>query len=75
MAKKKINEESIGELRLQYNDLVQENKELVFENELVRRQNIMLVETIESLNDESVVPDANVRFRLTTILKNVLEMQ
>jgi regulator of replication initiation timing len=75
MAKRKINEESIGELKLQYNELVQENKELVFENELVRRQNTMLVETIESLNDESVVPDANVRFRLNTILNNVLEMQ
>lgn len=74
MAKRKINEESIGELKLEYNRLVQENKELVFENERIRRQNTMLLETLDALTDENIIPDQSVRFRLQNVLNNVVEM-
>lgn len=75
MAGKKIREEAVGELRQQYNQLVQENKELVFENELIRRQNTMLLETLEAVVDEQIIPDQTVRFRLNNVLSNVVEMQ
>mgnify|MGYP007061960602 CR=1 FL=1 len=71
----KQREESIGELKLQYNDLVKENKELVFENELIRRQNTMLLETLEAVADENIIPDKNVLFRLNNVLNNIVEMK
>lgn len=75
MPGKKIREEAVGELRLQYNELVKENKELVFENELIRRQNTMLLETLEAVATEEIIQDQNVLFRLNTVLNNIVEMQ
>lgn len=75
MAGIKVREEAIGELKLQYNDLVKENKELVFENELIRRQNTMLLETLEAVVDENIISDKNILFRLNNVLKNIVEMK
>lgn len=71
----KVREEAIGELKLQYNDLVKENKELVFENELIRRQNTMLLETLEAVAVPEIIKDQNVLFRLNTVLNNIVEMK
>lgn len=80
MAGRKIREEVFGELQLEKNQLVQENKELVFENELIRRQNTMLIDTIDSLTqDETFWSEGALKsgiiFRLKNILNNVRNMQ
>jgi len=75
MAGRKLREEAVGELQLEKNELVRENKDLVFENELIRRQNIMLMETLEAVTTDEIISDPNVLFRLKTVLKNIEEMQ
>lgn len=57
------------------NALVKENKELVFENELIRRQNTMLLETLEAVAEEGIIPDKNILFRLNNVLNNIVEMK
>jgi hypothetical protein len=80
MAGRKIREEVFGDLQHEKNMLVQENKELVFENELIQRQNIMLIDTLDSLTQDETFwsEDAiksGVIFRLKNILNNVRNMQ
>ena len=75
MAGRKIREEAVGELQLEKNELVRENKDLVFENELIRRQNTMLMETLDAVATDEIISDPNVLFRLKTVLKNIEEMQ
>jgi regulator of replication initiation timing len=75
MAGRKIREESLGELKLERQELIQENKELVFENERIRRQNTMLTETLDAVANNEIIPDPNILFRLKTVLKNIEEMQ
>lgn len=75
MPGKKIRQEAVEELQYQYNEICKENKDLVFENELIRRQNIMLMETLEAVCDENIIPDQSTRFRLNNVLNNVKEMQ
>jgi hypothetical protein len=79
MAGRKIREEVFGDLQNEKNLLVQENKELVFENELLHRQNIMLIDTIESLAEDETLWSENAKnvviFRLKNILNNVRNMQ
>ena len=75
MAGRKVKQEALDELTHQYNEICRENKELVFENELIRRQNTMLLETLEALEDEQIIPDPTVRFRLNNVLNNIVEMK
>jgi regulator of replication initiation timing len=75
MAGRKIREEVLGDLQNERQQLVQENKELVFENELIRRQNTMLLETLEAVAEEGIIPDKNVLFRLNNVLNNIVEMK
>ena len=75
MAGRKVKQEALDELTGQYNQIVKENKELVFENELIRRQNTMLLELLESVVDENVIPDQTIRFRMNNVLNNVVEMK
>lgn len=75
MAGRKVKQEALDELTHQYNEICKENKELVFENELIRRQNTMLLETLEALEDEQIIPDPTVRFRLNNVLNNIVEMK
>jgi regulator of replication initiation timing len=75
MAGRKVKQETLDELTHQYNEIVKENKELVFENELIRRQNTMLLELLESVVDENIIPDQTVRFRMNNVLNNVVEMK
>jgi hypothetical protein len=79
MAGRKIREEVFGDLQNEKNLLVQENKELVFENELLARQNIMLIDTMESLSEDETLWSENAKnvviFRLKNILNNVRNMQ
>jgi hypothetical protein len=79
MAGRKIREEVFGDLQNEKNLLVQENKELVFENELLARQNIMLIDTMESLSEDETLWSENAKnvviFRLKNILNNVKNMQ
>ena len=75
MAGRKIREEVLGEMQNERNALVKENKELVFENELIRRQNTMLLETLEAVAEEEIIPDKNILFRLNNVLNNIVEMK
>lgn len=75
MAGRKVKQEALDNLTHQYNEICRENKELVFENELIRRQNTMLLETLEALEDEKIIPDPTVRFRLNNVLNNIVEMK
>ena len=75
MAGRKIREEVLGEMQNERNALVKENKELVFENELIRRQNTMLLETLEAVAEEGIIPDKNILFRLNNVLNNIVEMK
>ena len=75
MAGRKIREESLGEIKLERQELIQENKELVFENERIRRQNTMLIETLDAVANNEIISDPNIIFRLKTVLKNIEEMQ
>lgn len=75
MAGRKIREEVLGEMQNERNALVKENKELVFENELIRRQNTMLLETLEAIAEEEIIPDKNILFRLNNVLNNIVEMK
>ncbi len=75
MAGRKVRQEALDELTHQYNEICRENKELVFENELIRRQNTMLLETLEAVCDDNVIPDQSTRFRLNNVLNNIVEMK
>ena len=75
MAGRKIREEVLGDMQNERNALVKENKELVFENELIRRQNTMLLETLEAVAEEGIIPDKNILFRLNNVLNNIVEMK
>jgi hypothetical protein len=80
MTVRKMREEVVGELHNEKQELVRENKELVFENELIRRQNTMLLETLQAISeDESYwsqeAKDTGIVFRLKNVLKNIVEMR
>lgn len=75
MAGRKVKTEALDNLTAQYNEICKENKELVFENELIRRQNTMLLETLEAVCDKNVIADDSTRFRLNNVLNNIVEMK
>lgn len=74
MAKVKINEEAFGLLRQELNEVSRENRDLVLENELVRRKNMMYDEALESIvTEQSYWTQESIQSGILFRLKNVLE--
>ena len=74
MPKVKVNEEVVGQLQQEISQLSRENIDVVLENELVRRQNTMLIEALESVvSDQSYWSEESIRSGIVWRLSNVLE--